>query len=137
MTPPTTAQDFSIASLTAMIQCAVVCCGVLQCVTVCCSVLKYVAVCCSVLQCVAVCCSVLQSFAAFAVHCSVLQRAAVFCSVLQCVAVFGHISEQYSHDTCYTLYHFECHSIQISNPILIGLFSTKRGKRDLQNWIID
>ena len=33
--------------------------------------------------------------------------------------------------------HLECHSITFSNPNLIGLFSTERGKRDHQNQIIN
>jgi len=37
----------------------------------------------------------------------------------------------------YILLHLECHSNSISNLNLLGLFSTKRGKRDLQNEIIN
>jgi len=31
----------------------------------------------------------------------------------------------------------ECHLISLSNPNLLGLFSTERGKRDLETEIID
>ena len=37
----------------------------------------------------------------------------------------------------YSLLHLQCHSILISNLNLLGLFSTKRGKRDLEIEIID
>jgi len=33
----------------------------------------------------------------------------------------------------YSLLHVECHSIKSSNPNLIGLFSTERGKRDVED----
>jgi len=33
----------------------------------------------------------------------------------------------------YSLLHLECHLISISNLNLLGLFSTERGKRDLEN----
>ena len=36
----------------------------------------------------------------------------------------------------YSLLHLECHVISISNLNLLGLFSTERGKRDLENKII-
>ena len=36
-----------------------------------------------------------------------------------------------------SLLHLECHLITISNFNLLGLFSTERGKRDLQKKIID
>jgi len=37
----------------------------------------------------------------------------------------------------YSILHLECHLISISNLNLLGLFSTERGKRDLENWIVD
>jgi len=37
----------------------------------------------------------------------------------------------------HSLSHLECHSIFISTLILMGLFSTERGKRDLEIYIID
>jgi len=37
----------------------------------------------------------------------------------------------------YSQLHWECDSASVSNLILIGLFSTERGKRDLENKIID
>ena len=33
----------------------------------------------------------------------------------------------------YSLLHLECHFISIANLNLLGLFSTERGKRDLEN----
>ena len=33
--------------------------------------------------------------------------------------------------------HVKCHSIKSSNLNLIGLFSTERGKRDVENSLID
>jgi len=43
-----------------------------------------------------------------------------------------------SHENIYICYmhsllHLECHLISISNLNLLGLFSTERGKRDLEN----
>jgi len=38
---------------------------------------------------------------------------------------------------CYSLLFLECHLISISNLNFPGLFSTKRGKRDLENNVID
>jgi len=48
-----------------------------------------------------------------------------------------NISRGMTFDDMYTLLHLECHLISISNLNLIGLFSTERGKRDLENSIID
>jgi len=44
-------------------------------------------------------------------------------------------SYEYTH--VYSLLHLKCHLISISNLNLLGLFSTERGKRDLENEIID
>jgi len=41
------------------------------------------------------------------------------------------------HIYVYSLLHLECHSISFSNLNLLGRFSTERGKRDLENSIID
>jgi len=90
--------------------------GLLQCTAVCCSVLQRVAACCSVLQCVVVCCSVLQCVLVWVVMRKSRKSIAVF--VVQPIA-------------------FECHLILISNLNLIGLFSTERCKRDLENCITD
>jgi len=37
----------------------------------------------------------------------------------------------------YSSLHLECYLIAISNWNLLGLFATERGKRELENWIID
>jgi len=38
------------------------------------------------------------------------------------------------HASWHSLLHLECHWIVISNLNFVGLFSTERGKRDLENW---
>ena len=57
-------------------------------------------------------------------HCNTLQYTATHCNTLQ------HTATPY-------LWNLKCHSISISNLNLIGLFSAERGKRDLENLMVD
>jgi len=73
-------------------------------------------------QCVAVCC--------VAVCCSVLQCVAVCCSVLQCP--HSLFRQNHTHTSIQPIA-FGVSLISISNLNLLGLFSTERGKRDVEN----
>jgi len=142
-----------------VLQCVAVRCSASQCVAVRRSVLQCVAVCscvtcvtwalfcsgcCSVLQCVAVRCSLLVCDV-----CDirlVLLRGVAVCSCVTCeiwvlfcsgaCVTYEKFHMNQSLHT-YSLLHSECHEISISNRNRIGLFSTERGKRDLENQIID
>jgi len=48
-----------------------------------------------------------------------------------------HVMYMYLYIYKYNVLHLECHWISISNFNLLGLFSTERGTRDLENLIID
>ena len=43
----------------------------------------------------------------------------------------------YMKTNMYSLLHLECHLILFSNLNLFGLFATERGKRDVENYIIN
>ena len=128
------------------------CCSVLQCVAVRCSVLQCVAVfCCSLLQFVAVCCSCYRKYqirkqcrtSGRSVVC--LQTKVSSCHKLSSPRVVlktfsrlvpesgeGYLTE-IGNSGLYSLLHLECHLISICNLNLLGLFSTERGKKDLEN----
>jgi len=55
-----------------------------------------------------------------------------------CHAWTQHVSWQPTRlNTIHSLLHLQCYSISISNLNLLGFFPTERGKRDLENNIID
>jgi len=50
-----------------------------------------------------------------------------------CVAVCVAVTTREQCSAEYSRLHLECHLISFSNLNLIGLFSTERGKRDVEN----
>ena len=107
--------------------------------------LQHTATHCNTLRHTATHCKTLQHSAFAATHCSTLQHTATHCNTLQRTVTLRIRRNTLQHTATHrntefhpiSLLHLEWHSISIFILNLIGLWSTERGKRDLENYIFD
>ena len=110
-----------------------------------CNTLQHTATHCDTLRHTARHCNTLHSLQHTAAHCNTLQHTATHCNTLQRTVTLRIRRNTLQHTATHrktefhpiSLLHLEWHSISIFILNLIGLWSTERGKRDLENYIFD